>query len=220
MSKAWDWTKTENKEFWESCPAEESYYMAEKWKLQGKRTVLDLGCGLGRHSILFSKYGFDVTAVDLSETAIQHTEKAMKGQNLKLNIQKADMKDLPFEDETFDAIWSYMVISHTDTNGFKDTLKEIKRVSKDNTSIFITLCSKETWSFKEAGYPKVDENSIIKTDEGPEKGIVHFFVNLEDILRIMKNDFELVRIRHIDNCYVDGKIQNNKHYYIEAILKK
>ncbi len=220
MSKAWDWKKEKNKQYWADCPAEESYYMANKWKEEGKIKLLDLGCGLGRHSILFSKLGFDVTAIDLSETAVEFTKRRMIEENLNFNIQKADMQELPFNDNTFDAIWSYMVISHTDSKGFKKIIDEIKRVSKKDAGIFITLCSKETWSYKDAGYPKIDENSIIKTGEGPEKGVIHYYVDLDDILEFMKNDFEITRIRHIDSCYFDGKKQNSKHYYIEAIIKK
>lgn len=220
MSKAWNWEKEENKDFWINCPAEDSYYIAHKWKKEGKNRILDLGCGLGRHSVLFGKLGFDVTGLDLSEEAVEYTKQRMIKEGLNFNDVVGDMQDLPFEEATFDAIWSYMVISHTDTKGFKKILNEIKRVSKDNAGIFITLCSKETWSYKDAGYPKIDENSIIKTGEGPEKGIVHYYVDLDDILNFMSDDFEIVRIRHIDSCYFDGKKQNSKHYYIEAIIKK
>ena len=220
MSKAWDWKEEKNKEYWENCPAEECYYMASKWKQERKNKILDLGCGLGRHSILFGKLGFDVTAIDLSETAVEYTKERIIKENLKCNVLKCDMQQLPFEDNTFDAVWSYMVISHTDTKGFKKILNEIKRVSKHNAGIFITLCSKETWSYKEAGYPKIDENSIIKTAEGPEKGIVHYYVDLDDILKFMGNDFDLIKIRHIDSCFFNGKKQNSKHYYIEANLKR
>lgn len=69
--------------------------------------------------------------------------------------------------------------------------------------------------FKYAGYPKIDENTVVKIDEGSENGIPHFYVTLDDILTLFEN-FEIVRIRHTDDCYVGGKRQNSKHYFILA----
>lgn len=62
----------------------------------------------------------------------------------------------------------------------------------------------------------IDNNTVIKTD-GAEKDVPHYFVDLDDIWRIF-NNFTIKRIRHIDDCYFDGKKQNSKHYYIEATL--
>jgi hypothetical protein len=46
-SKEWDWQKESSPIWLEPC--EESYYFCRRWKKAVKRTVLDLGCGLGRH---------------------------------------------------------------------------------------------------------------------------------------------------------------------------
>ena len=42
-----DWKNVDDKNLW-LTPCEESYYYAEKWKREGRHSVLDLGCGLGR----------------------------------------------------------------------------------------------------------------------------------------------------------------------------
>lgn len=217
-SKEWDWEKA-NKDIWiELC--EESYYYAKKWKREGRKSVLDLGCGLGRHSILFAKNGFKVTSVDLSEYGVNYLKDWQKREGIDFMVKRCDMKRLPFQDNAFDCIWAYHVISHTDTDGFIEILSEIERLLKPNGSIYFTLCSKDTWSFTEADFEHIDENTIIKNDDGPEKDVPHFYVSLDDIERLLKN-FTINRIRHIDDCYFNGKKQNNKHYYIDAnIIKK
>ena len=59
-SKAWDWENAE-KDAWLS-PSEESYYYAKKCIAEGRKSLLDLGGGLGRHSVFLNKKGFKVTA--------------------------------------------------------------------------------------------------------------------------------------------------------------
>jgi ubiquinone/menaquinone biosynthesis C-methylase UbiE len=135
-----------------------------------------------------------------------------------IDVKVADMLNLPYEDNSFDAIFAYHVISHTDTKGMMQILDEISRVLKRNCEIFISLCSKETWSFKDAGYPKIDENTVVKTEEGAEKGISHFYVTLDDIIGMLK-DFQIERIRHTDDCYFGGRRQNSKYYFVMARLR-
>lgn len=216
VSKAWDWNK-EGSSFWLQ-PSEESYFVAQQWKDKNIKHILDFGCGLGRHSIYFAKQGFDVSAFDLSEEATEHLKQWAEKEHLSVHIDHADMMSLPYQDHTFDAIFAFHVISHTDSIGVKKIIKEISRVLKGNGEIFITLCSKETWSFQEAGYPKIDDNTVMKTDEGPEKGIPHFYVTLDDIFDLFSG-FEIERIRHIDDCYFSGRKQNSKHYFISAKLR-
>jgi len=141
-------------------------------------------------------------------------------ENLKIDVKNADMLSLPYADGSFDCLFAYHVISHTDTIGMKKIMSEIKRVVKPQGEIYITLCSKETWSFAEAGFPKIDENTVRKTEDGPEKDVPHLYVNLDDVIDLFNDiGFELLRIRHTDDCYYDGGKRNSKHYFILATKK-
>ena len=216
-SKEWDWKK--NKEKLWLKPSIEAYYYCNLWKEKGFNNVLDLGCGLGRHSILFSKHGFNVSACDLSSYAVNNLNEWANTENLYIETSVCDMIKMPYENNSFDCIFSFHTISHTDTLGAYDIIKEIKRVLKINGEIFITLCSKDTWSFKEAGYPKIDDNTIIKIDDGPENGIPHFYVDYNDALNLL-NSFEIITVRHIDDIYYTDKLNHSKHYFIHAKLIK
>lgn len=217
-SKGWAW-ESADKTTWLD-PAEESYYYCKKWWNDGKRSVLDLGCGLGRHSLLFAQQGFKVTAVDISDYAVHQTREKADKLGLDIRTLVCDMAKLPFREDSFDCIFSYLSISHTDTEGFTRILSDIKKMLKPDGEIYVNLCSKETWSFKDANFPKIDENTVIKTEEGPENGVPHFFVDLDDVKRLFEPDLQLLRVRHIDNCIFDGIVQNNAHYHIWARLRK
>ena len=214
-SRAWNW-KEENDQIWLE-PSEESHYLAARWKSCGYKDLLDFGCGLGRNSIFFSKQGFDVSAFDLSADGIAHLKDWADRENENIDAIIADMLDLPYSNNSFDCLFAYHVVSHTDTDGVGKILDEAKRVTKPQGEVFITLCSKETWSFSGAGYPKIDENTVRKTDDGPEKDIPHFYVNLDDLIELFSSrNMELLRVRHTDECVLDGKKKNSKHYFILA----
>uniref|UniRef100_A0A7C4NSL9 Class I SAM-dependent methyltransferase n=1 Tax=Thermodesulfobacterium geofontis TaxID=1295609 RepID=A0A7C4NSL9_9BACT len=83
--QGWDW-KEIKEERWDT-PAEEVYYLLNRWKDQGKSRFLDLGCGRGRHSIFFAKHGFEVYATDISESGIEILKEKAKLQNLNINAE-------------------------------------------------------------------------------------------------------------------------------------
>lgn len=69
--------------------------------------VLDIGCGLGRTASYLAKtYGCRVVGVDLSQDMVDRSrERARKeGVEDRVVFRVADAQNLPFEDETFDAV--------------------------------------------------------------------------------------------------------------------
>ena len=212
QSKAWDWDKTENP-IWR-IPSEESHFLAQRWRGLGYKAILDLGCGLGRHAIFFAKHGFQVSAMDLSPEGVKSTSQWARKEGLPVDVREGDMLSLPYDEASFDCLFAYHVISHTDTKGAKKIISEIRRVVKPGGEIYVTLCSKETWSFKEAGFPVIDENTVRKTD-GPEDGVPHFYVNLDGLLELF-GGFEIISVRHVDDCYFDGQKRNSRHYFLLA----
>lgn len=212
MSNSWDWSKVSEKDYWNQ-PSAESYYFAEKWKREGRKKLLDLGCGLGRHSLLFARYGFQVTAMDTSEEAVRAVKELSSADGLDIRCDVMDMHEMHYPDGSFDCVFAYLSVSHTDSEGIRRIISEIRRVLAPSGELFFTLCSKDTWSFIN-GKVRKDDNTIIKT-EGAEKGLPHYYVDKDDIVSLMEG-FRLLNVRHIDDCYYQGNWRNSKHYFIEA----
>lgn len=215
VSKAWNWKKEKNG-IW-LYPSEESYAISARWQRQGYQTLLDFGCGLGRHSIFFAQQGFTVSAFDLSKDGTEHLRKWAKQKNLDIDVRQADMLSLPYADNSMDCLFAYHVISHTDTPGMQKILQEIQRVVAPEGEIYLTLCSKESDYFSKIQNARLDENTIVKMEDGPEKGVPHFYADLDDIIQLFSDaDIELIQVRHTDDCYWDGEKRNCKHYFILA----
>jgi SAM-dependent methyltransferase len=58
--------------------------------------ILDVGCGTGRHAIELSKRGYHVTGIDLSEAQLKRAREKAEANNLTIDFQCLDARDLPF----------------------------------------------------------------------------------------------------------------------------
>lgn len=216
-SKAWNWDIVEgtHKQYWQE-PATESYYLINRWLSQNKKDFLDLGCGLGRHTIQFAKAGFKVSGFDLSEVSIRKTEEYAKQSGVSVDLKVGDMLDLLYDDNSFDCIYCRNVISHTDTAGMKKIVSELKRVLKKDGECYLTLGSKQTWGYKQ-DWPVVDENTKIRVEDGPENGIPHFYADYELIQELFK-DFQIIKIFHIEDFIMKKQVISSFHYHV--LIKK
>ena len=216
-SVPWDWAKNESN-IWR-IPIVESAYLGERWIQKGFKKLLDLGCGLGRHSIYFAKNDFQVSSMDLSEYGVNHLNKWAKEEGVTINSCIGDMLSLPYEENSFDCIMAYNVIYHTNTEGFIKTLEEIKRVLKPNGELYMTLISKNTWSWhQKEKYIQIDNNTILRDEHETEKNVPHFYVNIDDIVQYFK-EFNFVLLPK--EC-TEYDLENTKYYssHFEMLLVK
>jgi SAM-dependent methyltransferase len=84
------------------------------------KTILDLGCGTGKHAILFAQKGYEVHGIDFSvemlKTANQQLAKLNAQQASLLKFSHGDIRNIRL-DQTFDIVLSlFHVISYQTTN--------------------------------------------------------------------------------------------------------
>ena len=215
-TKPWNWeiVKGSYEDKW-MIPSQEIYYLVNRWQQEGIKSVLDLGCGIGRHSILFSQKGFKTYAIDLSENAINRAQQWSCKCGLDIDFKVGNMIELPYDNEMMDAIFAYYVISHTDTQGVIKILKQIKRVLKQYGEVYLTLGSKDSWGFKE-NWPIVDENTKIRIEDGPDNNVPHFYADSKLIFELF-SDFDILDLKQIQKIeLVNNKNKNHHHYHVLA----
>tara|TARA_Y100000389_G_scaffold204581_1_gene258133 strand:- start:110 stop:724 length:615 start_codon:yes stop_codon:yes gene_type:complete len=104
--------------------------------LEINSNILDIGCGTGRNML---KKNLNFTGIDSSIEFIKIC--LLK----KLNVIEGDMCDLPFKNNTYDAIISIASFHHLSTNERRiSALKEMYRVLKPGGTILISI-----WSLKQ-----------------------------------------------------------------------
>ena len=67
------------------------------------------------------------------------------GVDQRATIQTADMRQLPFEPASFDAIVSAYAIDHLNRDGIRQTLSEAARVVKPGGDFLLMVTAKEPW---------------------------------------------------------------------------
>jgi ubiquinone/menaquinone biosynthesis C-methylase UbiE len=101
------------------------------------KDVLEVGCGMGTHASMLARTGARLTAIDLTERAVQTTRRRFELFGLQGRIERADAEKLPFPDASFDFVWSWGVIHHS--SRFESCLAEIARVLRPGGRFFLMV---------------------------------------------------------------------------------
>lgn len=111
--------------------------------LQGK-SVLDIGCSLGGKSIASAESWNlkEMTGIDANDNSIKAAQLFVAGRDnkgIQYTFKQAYAEDLPFGDQTFDALISSDTIEHV--QDVRKVLGECKRVLKEKGTAFIVFPS-------------------------------------------------------------------------------
>jgi 2-polyprenyl-3-methyl-5-hydroxy-6-metoxy-1,4-benzoquinol methylase len=192
----WDvrWQSEEGRSDW----IEPDVFVAETIALlrqRGVQTVLDLGCGVGRHAILLAKAGFTVHAVDASPTAVDYVDRQAHDLGIAIHTHIAEMTHIPFENDTFDYLLAWNVIYHGDLSVVLRTLSEILRLIKPGGLFQGTMLSKRNSEIAQGR--AIAKDTYINTDRF-EKRHPHFYCNAADVIALFSS-FEPLVLRDTEH---------------------
>ena len=125
-----------DKNYQEECSFVENVF--EKYSGKEIETILDLGCGTGSHSIIFSDMGYAVTGVDLSEKMLRLAVSKVKKQKKEISFLQGDIRHLNLP-QRFDAVMAmFNVLGYQTTN--QDVENTVKSVRKHLKSGGLFVC--------------------------------------------------------------------------------
>lgn len=196
-------TKTEQKFQWNKVFLEETAFFGQEpsefakkslelFRREAVRSLLELGCGQGRDTILFARNGIHVTALDYSDAAVSTTlEKAATAGVSSLVVSQAhDIRQvLPFNDASFDACYAHMLLCmELSTTEIAFALGEIHRVLRLGGMVCYSVRSSFDKHYR-AGTQLREE--IYKIGGFA----VHFFT--EKKIRKLAGGYEILRIERL-----------------------
>ncbi len=105
--------------------------------------VLEIGVGLGADFLRWVRAGADATGVDLTDRAVSLARQRVGAEVLEADLRVADAERLPFEEDSFDLVYSWGVLHHT-----PDTARafgEAQRVLKPGGRLKAMVYHRHSW---------------------------------------------------------------------------
>jgi 2-polyprenyl-3-methyl-5-hydroxy-6-metoxy-1,4-benzoquinol methylase len=167
--------------------------------------ILDVGCGTGRHSIELSKRGYKITGIDLSKSQLARAKKKAEENNLKIDFQKQDARNLTFSGEFDVAIMlceGGFPLMETDEMNFEILKSVTKSLTEKCKYIFTTLNGLFPI------YHSVEKFLKNETEEGGAT----YRSNTFDLMTFRDNNITEI----VDDLGNKKKLECNERYYMPS----
>ena len=113
------------------------------------RRVLEVGIGPGTDFVRFVRAGARATGVDLTRHGVDLTKRRLDLEGAAAEVVQADAEELPFQTASFDFVYSWGVIHHTEDP--ERAVRELVRVARPGAEICMmvynrrSLVGLQTW---------------------------------------------------------------------------
>lgn len=91
------------------------------------QAVLDFGCGHAMAAVVLARRGARVTAFDLSVGYLEEARHRAQANEVTIDLVRANGEQLPFADESFQAIWGCAILHHLDLGAAGPELRRVLR---------------------------------------------------------------------------------------------
>lgn len=167
----------------------------------GVRIVLDLGAGIGRHSIYLSDLGYSVIALDGSYNGLAFIDAHARQRGISIYPLQSGIDHLSFQSGSIDAVLCWDTLYHGEPDEVVQRLLEIRRVLRPKGILQATMLSKENGLYGKgdriAPHTYVLENTR-------DKAHAHFYCSRRELMELLKG-YRLLDMGHVDyGSYTDA----------------
>lgn len=113
--------------------------------LQGKKVLDCAAGGPVPPLVLFYQHGFEAWGIDVSDAQLQEAQAFCREHGLDLNLRQGDMRQIPFDDETFDYVYEHYSMCHLGKSDTARAVQEMYRVLKKGGLCFLGVISTDSW---------------------------------------------------------------------------
>jgi SAM-dependent methyltransferase len=125
--------------------------------------ILDAPTGFGRHAIPLAQAGFRVTGIDRSEVQLSEARR-QAGEVDWPRWVRADFRELPFPDESFDAVLClFSSIGYRGEDGDRRAFGEYLRVLRPGSSLILELLHRDRLMaiFQERSWEPLEDDAVL-----------------------------------------------------------
>jgi SAM-dependent methyltransferase len=180
----------------------------------GSTTVLDIGCGGGRHLVWLERQGFRGHGMDSAPHALAHALARLRRDGRPVRVALADMRALPFASDRFGAVIAHKVLYHGTRADMERAVDEVGRVLRDEGLFVGTLLSTRTWKHGEG---RCLERGTYVQERGLEAGVVHHYCD-EAEARALLAGFDVDSLALDEFSDEDGNMHS--HWQFLAIRRE
>lgn len=177
----------------EKNPDAHLWSFMEKYKNEIGPKIIEIGAGTGPHLVPLTKMGYEVTGVELTAAGSAIVKQKLSEEQLPAQVVRADFRNLPFKNESFDTGFSIQALQHNNWEGAEQSFVEISRVLKPGGLFFFRAQSTEN-PRKGAQLVADGTEGTSITLRGPDKDkvIIHKY-SLEELHQLAdQNNLEIL----------------------------
>jgi len=156
---------------WHFEPADSAIFARDLFVQNGLKKILIPGSGYGRNAKLFLESGFEVSGIEISETAIR----LARENGLDFPNHHGSVLKMPFNNLQYDGIFCYALLHLFNQNDRRQFLKHCYNQLKPGGIMVFAMVSKD---FKKL----FGKGKLVSTDRfWIEKGLTVFFYDSESV---------------------------------------
>jgi SAM-dependent methyltransferase len=186
---------------WSDKPSMSALSANEKFKNHSIENILILGIGYGRNARPFIDNGYTVSGIEIADEAINILNNSDLKEKIK-NIYHGSLLDFPFDNNHYDAIFSFNVIHLFIKFNRSAIIEKCKKILNPDGIVYFTGMSELDIDFGMG--VEIEKNTFDK------KGKPAHFFNDSDIGELFK-DFDIIETGLIDEPEKHGDLGNHIH---------
>jgi len=198
-------------EKWKNMPKQlpRNNFASKVFKLfkSNHKTLLDIGCGVGRDTLFFANKGLHVTAIDWSQSGLDQLKQEAKSKNLaNLEVIKMDTSEINFKKNSFDIIYAHLSLHYFDDKTTQKIFNKLYSILKKDGLLCVKCKSTDDMLYGRG--KKIGNNMFLF-----KKHVRHFFN--KDFMTSLLAKFKIIRVKKSTSVY-----HSYKSSFIEAIATK